>query len=112
VGSRFALLAALEENHLGLPVHRQGEIRMKAVVPGAGAVYCFDIDHQDSGLRDLITKGQLVAVFPRLSCADLSFDAHVQILQGSGVSPPLCVRVAGKMDDGLAANPSPATIRS
>jgi hypothetical protein len=85
---------------------------MKAVVPGAGAVYCFDIDHQGRGLRDLITKGRSVSVFPRLSCADVAFDAHVEILKGLGVPRPLCVRVAGRMDDRLAAKPSPVTIRS
>jgi hypothetical protein len=88
VGSRFALLAASENYRLELPVHMQGEIRMKVIIPDSRAMSCFDMDHRGRGLRDLITKGRSVAVFPRFSCADLAFDVDADILRGLGVPPP------------------------
>jgi hypothetical protein len=39
------LLAAPENYRLELPVHMQGEIRMKIIIPDARTMYCFDIDH-------------------------------------------------------------------
>jgi hypothetical protein len=67
-------------------------------------MYCFDTDHQGEGLRDLITEGRSVTVFPRFSCADVAFDVDADILRGLGVPPaPLRGSVAGKMDDHLAA---------
>jgi hypothetical protein len=85
-----------------------GEIGMKTIIPDTRAMYCFDINHQGKGLRDLVTKGRSVTVFPRFSCADVAFDVGADILRGLG-GPPAPVRgsVAGKMDDHLAAKLSP-----
>jgi hypothetical protein len=94
VGSRFALLAAPENYRLELPVHMPGEIRMKSIIPDTRAIYCFDMDHQGKGLRDLITKGRSVTVFPRYSCADVAFGVDADILRGVGVPQLLCVGVS------------------
>jgi hypothetical protein len=109
VGSRFALLAAPENYRLELPVHMQGEIRRKIIIPDTRDMDCFDIDHQGKGLRHLITKGRSVTVFPRFSCANTAFDVDADILRGLGVPPaPLRGSVAGKMDDHLASKPFPS----
>jgi hypothetical protein len=81
------LLAARKNYRLELPVHMQGEIRRKIIIPDTRAIHCFDMGRQGKGLRDLITKGRSVTVFPRFSCADVAFDVDADILRGLGVPP-------------------------
>jgi hypothetical protein len=93
-GIAFALLAAPENYRLELPVHTQGEIRMQITIPDTRAMYCFDIDRHGKGLRDLITKGRSVTIFPRFSCADVAFDVAAAFCGAWGFPQPLCVRVS------------------
>jgi hypothetical protein len=104
VGSRVALLAAPGNYRLELPVHMQGEFRVKNIISDTRATSCHGIDQQGKILHDLITKGRSVTVFQRFSHADVAFDVDGGILRGLGV-PTAALRgsVAGKMDDHLAA---------
>jgi hypothetical protein len=107
VGSRLTFLAASKNHRPELPVHTQDEIRKKIIIQGTRAIHCFDVDHRGKDLRDLMTKGRSMTVFPRFSCADFAFDLDADILRGCGSPGPLRGSVAAKRDHHLAAKLSP-----